>query len=332
MKYGHAVSVIMTIAVASCSPDGSVGDGQGLELELPGVLHYESYWNSALVSFDDSNLTETVVKETKGIRRASISRDGQFLASQDGDYTLEVTDRMNPGNSFTIDNEYTLAFEGETTFSPDNEYTMQVEGDLGEERLRIRQDGSVVFEITDDDVSPYSGSKHFSSWSWIDNTSVLFSSGSHIYVVHDLENEQFELLKDVSPYSVGHLEVSHDGLQVAFTKADPNARNNEGDIYIMSADGSNEKRLTQHSELRSIAWSPDGDYLAFVAGVWLGGADPAMDLCPSLHVLPTSIEQPVTVVYGSPSESDEVVKLRVKLDSSMEDVCVDDNHIFWTTE
>jgi len=331
VKYGHAVFIILAIAVSSCTPDNSSdGDGQGLE--LPGVLYYDSYWSSGFVSFDGSSQKETLIVDTNGVRRVSISNDSSLLSEQDGDYELEIYNRQSSADSFTIDNEYTLAFEGETTFSPDNKYTMQVEGDLGEERLRIRQQGSVVFELTDDDVSPYSGSKHFSSWDWIDNTSILFSSGSHIYVIHDIEAPQIELLKDVSPYTAGHVDVSHDGSRVAFTKADPNARNNEGNIFTMSTGGSNEIQLTQHSELRSIAWSPDGEYLAFVAGVWLGGADPAMDLCPSLHIIPESIETPVTVVYDSPSESNEVVKVKVKTDSSMEDACIDDNHVFWATE
>jgi hypothetical protein len=59
---------------------------------------------------------------------------------------------------------------------------------------------------------------------------------------------------------------SPDGRRIAFVRVDTSQRNARGgypaDIYLMDADGSNVVRRTIGSDLRSVAWSPDGRELA----------------------------------------------------------------------
>jgi len=69
---------------------------------------------------------------------------------------------------------------------------------------------------------------------------------------------------------------SPDGQQVAFVSA----RDGNPEIYLMNADGSGLKRLTDHPDGDIMpAWSPDGKYIAFVseregqADIWLMDAD-----------------------------------------------------------
>ena len=58
----------------------------------------------------------------------------------------------------------------------------------------------------------------------------------------------------------GGFALSPDGRKIAFgTNRDKN-----GEIYVMNADGSGQRRLTRTSEFESvIGWSPDGRKIAF---------------------------------------------------------------------
>jgi TolB protein len=60
---------------------------------------------------------------------------------------------------------------------------------------------------------------------------------------------------------------SPDGSRIAFVTSPPGylTRNaGDGDIYVMDADGTGVRQLTQGSDASSPAWSPDGSQIAFV--------------------------------------------------------------------
>jgi dipeptidyl aminopeptidase/acylaminoacyl peptidase len=66
---------------------------------------------------------------------------------------------------------------------------------------------------------------------------------------------------------IGHVEVSPNGKQVAYTVTWYDVKQNAGnsEIYIMDTDGGNKKQLTRSPERESaIKWRPDGAYLGFI--------------------------------------------------------------------
>jgi Tol biopolymer transport system component len=52
---------------------------------------------------------------------------------------------------------------------------------------------------------------------------------------------------------------SPDGRKIAFVSD----RTGSAEVYVMNADGSGQRRLTQHAKPKELAWSPDGRMLAF---------------------------------------------------------------------
>lgn len=68
--------------------------------------------------------------------------------------------------------------------------------------------------------------------------------------------------------TTGQPAVSPDGKTIAFTIGyyDPEKKTNLGDVYLMDADGNNQRRLTTHPAVeRGLTWSPDSKRLAFSA-------------------------------------------------------------------
>ena len=69
-------------------------------------------------------------------------------------------------------------------------------------------------------------------------------------------------------YSNTHPEWSPDGSKIAFTSN----RDGNVEIYVVDADGENERRLTFHDEVDAeLSWSPDGSRIAFNAREQKGG-------------------------------------------------------------
>jgi Tol biopolymer transport system component len=94
-----------------------------------------------------------------------------------------------------------------------------------------------------------------------DAKSIAFSSdfeGGAIYVV-DVESRTMRRLTRIAhPYSPAW---SPDGKHIAFHAATAKT----SDIYVIDADGTNQKRLTDLGMIaRNAAWSPDGGRIAFV--------------------------------------------------------------------
>src|SRR5687768_12305739 len=58
-----------------------------------------------------------------------------------------------------------------------------------------------------------------------------------------------------------HAVWSPDGSQIAYVSD----RDGSSDIFVMSADGSNQRRLTYHGSNQFPVWSPDGSQIAYIS-------------------------------------------------------------------
>ena len=94
---------------------------------------------------------------------------------------------------------------------------------------------------------------------------IVFSSNREgnyeIYVMSDngnnLKRLTYNLVRDYQP------RWSPDGKQIAFVRR----LQNQGDLFLMNADGRNERQLTHHPESDgpNLTWAPDGKLIAFGA-------------------------------------------------------------------
>ena len=90
---------------------------------------------------------------------------------------------------------------------------------------------------------------------------------SDVYVMND-QGGNVRRITD-TPFAQSNLAWSPDGQQIAFStdlhSAEP-GRSQQIDIFIMNADGSRQRNLTQHPALDSgSSWSPDGKLLSFTS-------------------------------------------------------------------
>ena len=90
---------------------------------------------------------------------------------------------------------------------------------------------------------------------------------SNIYVMND-QGGNIRRVTD-TPYAPGNLSWSPDGQQIAFAMdlhASEPGQPQQVDIFVMNADGSRQRNLTEHPALDvGPAWSPDGKLLSFTS-------------------------------------------------------------------
>jgi Tol biopolymer transport system component len=137
--------------------------------------------------------------------------------------------------------------------SRDGEYaifTMSADGN-GEHRLTPREgdepEGESVFWQIDPAWSP-------------DATTIAFVSARtgepHIYVMN-ADGTGTKALTSGEKNNDTHPTWSPDGASIAFAR--------DGDIYVMGADGSNPKRISDlNAQESDPAWSPDGEWIAYI--------------------------------------------------------------------
>jgi len=143
---------------------------------------------------------------------------------------------------------------------------------------------------------------------------------------------EFTEIHDFSPYYIGYLSISPDDSRVAYTRSIEDNRYEEGDVYVMNLKTGEERALTRDSTLRSPVWSLDGRHIAFVAGEWIGGADMGWDYCPSIHIVPTDLSEPVFVEYGQEPASGQVHTLQSYTpDSELRDSGNNGQYLYWAS-
>lgn len=137
--------------------------------------------------------------------------------------------------------------------SRDGEYaifTMSADG-KGEHRLTPREGGTPEGESVFLQIDP--------AWS-PDATKIAFVSARtgapHVYVMN-ADGSGTKELTSGDKASDTHPTWSPDGASIAFAR--------DGDIYVMGADGSNAKRISDiNAQESDPAWSPDGDWIAYI--------------------------------------------------------------------
>jgi TolB protein len=60
-----------------------------------------------------------------------------------------------------------------------------------------------------------------------------------------------------------HAKWSPDGQKILFNRGQAGSRDKLHDIYVMNADGSGQRKLTQRGH--AARWSPDGEKISFVS-------------------------------------------------------------------
>ena len=327
------IQLWMLVTLAGCNSGQTTSPGSDNDVLYEGRLHFESFYQASFVSYDFDSRQETPLHDGDGVDRFSVSTDGSLISVVPPSETeIQIVPVDEAGTEFTYDGQG-FEFSGEIDFSPDNHSLLHEEEDFAHSdwRLIVRDTDGLVMDISHDEVRPYTG-EFFDSWAWVDTESILFASGHYLFRVDDIETGEFAEIKDFSPYFIGYLDVSPDRSAIAYTKSIEDNRYEEGDVYIMDLDTGEERQLTRDSTLRSPVWSPDGQYIAFFAGEWIGGADMGWDYCPSLHIVPADLEEPVYVEYGQVPASDKVHTLKSYTpEDRLMDSCNNGQFLYWTS-
>jgi Tol biopolymer transport system component len=165
-------------------------------------------------------------------------------------------------------------------------------------------DGSQPVQITG---TPGCSRNTQPSWS-PSGSSVAFvrtiNSESAIYVIHP-DGTELHRVAEVYGANAGEPAWSPDGSKIAYTNAEhANSRYGGQEIFVVDADGSSERRLTELAPSAGFdaapTWSPDGDQIAFKRGsLWTMNAD---GTCESDLGVPGAWESPSwQPVPGGPS-------------------------------
>jgi Tol biopolymer transport system component len=108
------------------------------------------------------------------------------------------------------------------------------------------------------------------------NGRIAFVSDGDVYTMNPDGSDRLRLTLNPAGESSSSLAWSPDGTQLAFQRNKPfdqSKQSAQAGIFVMQADGSNQRRLSPAGEVDyAPAWSPDGTQLAFVRNV-LEGVD-----------------------------------------------------------
>jgi serine/threonine-protein kinase len=144
--------------------------------------------------------------------------------------------------------------ELDPAISPDGRLLASAAGKNGTLRIQVRQLGGGDPVVVAEDVG---GNQRLPGWS-ADGSRVYFQANGSVYQVPSLGGRA-EVVIEGSPGSpVESLVWSPDRATLAYTQ--------NGEIRIRSADGGEASTVIRDGEAHSVAWSPNGQKLAYVSG------------------------------------------------------------------
>jgi Tol biopolymer transport system component len=215
-------------------------------------------------------------------RRPRISPDGRMVAftwyhppNFDGDVYLKQIGR-NTGSIRITDHSH---FDGEPSWSPDGEelaFVRDEDGDAGASIYVAPSLGGPARKIVDFETSPFYGGMFLGAVTWSPNRPSLVypdrasaDAPSRIIELDRNTGAKRELSTPPTvPDALGDFEpvFAPSGDRIAFVRG---ATSLVGlDIWVMDADGGNERQITgaQWAQLHTLSWTADGEALLFTAG------------------------------------------------------------------
>lgn len=297
-----------------------------------GTLYYDSYWNRGFSSYSFQDQRETLVLGNKVYWETLvfISDDGTWLGYYPYDSqtsAIRMQNLTDDSQSYNIDLGSYIN-DGPPLLSPDGKMVLQPEKAGGVNwRLQVREGDNNHFTLRWEDLKKITDG-NIDDWAWIDNDTIIFTSDSSMFIVPDVRVQHYEKMHDFSPYNgIGYTRISKDYTKLAYNKG--------GDLYVMDVNTEVEQKLTSNtgprkSVIRNFAWSPDSQYIAFIIGDyhWLGGGDPAAGLCPTLHIIPANLTEPVSIHHGAIPDPNMVTTLQATYDK-VRNVCIDGHSLSW---
>ena len=224
------------------------------------------------VGVPTSSLRRITTHDEESVRRARISGNGEWIVYECGaDLWVVGTRSGAPARRLAIEvnaddkanTERSVTFTGQATefaLSPDEDHAVfSVHGELFLTKI---PDGGKATRLTES-----SGLDHAASFA-PDGTSILFASDrsgiEELYLLEADDAEHPELTKahkfkvkqlTKSPEAETGASFSPRGERIAFIRA--------GKLWVMKADGSDQKVLVDQQQVTDYDWSPDGKHLVF---------------------------------------------------------------------
>ena len=259
---------------------------QGDEQAAATMLNYYRSNNATITSSDTEVGTDEIgVLDASATHAASIALTaptsvsaevgiyyGACVASSDGQRIVFYSSRNGQWDIYSIDSDGTNEIrltthetgESSPTWSSDGLRIAFVSGRDGHDSIHIMDsDGTNETRLTENNLNDGPP-----AWS-PDGRRIAYVSGHQenrdIYVMDPDGSNKTRLTQHVDDWLPEWypLAWSPDSQRIAFLSIRISIRNFSAVIYIMDADGSNKKRLTQNNRSSDPAWSPDGTSIAY---------------------------------------------------------------------
>ncbi len=227
---------------------------------LTGKLYYNSVYH-----YRELNLATGKIRNLH-----RINLHGPSMPSRDA---TEFVQDYNEAASGNYENEDMVFFNSDSQEIGRRE----MKGDIGE--IRFSPDGRfVLFSWSSDRIGASElvvmdrygtwernfGQVNTRAYDWSPDGKIVFCNDKNLFIVDDFQTSE-PVIVSATSNNVYHLNVSPDGTKIAFEGSPGGLK--EGHIYVMGIDGRDVYQVTTSSLWEhSVAWSPDGEYLALIRG------------------------------------------------------------------